>query len=115
MNGIRVANSNKTQLLERRWQCRCGRVQMRATGEPILAGVCYCDDCQAGGRAIEALAKAGDALDADGGADLTYLGQDAAGQPIYATVSYTEGQLKYYTVASDGMQGKGFSIDYFEG
>lgn len=54
-------------------------------------------------------------LDADGGADLTYLGQDAAGQPIYATVSYTEGQLKYFTVASDGMQGKGFSIDYFEG
>ncbi|MEM8838859.1 MAG: hypothetical protein AAGE89_12255 [Pseudomonadota bacterium] len=50
-------------------RCACGQVAFEAVGEPIVAGVCYCDDCQAGGRAIEALPDAPTALDADGGAD----------------------------------------------
>lgn len=47
--------------------CACGKVRFEAVGEPILAGVCYCDDCQAGARKIEALEDAGAVLDADGG------------------------------------------------
>lgn len=57
----------------RKQSCACGQVRFEAVDAPILAGVCYCDDCQAGGRMIEALAGAASALDADGGADyLTY-------------------------------------------
>lgn len=53
--------------------CACGQVRFEAVDEPILAAVCYCDDCQAGGRLIEALDGAKPVLDADGGADyLTY-------------------------------------------
>ena len=56
-----------------RQTCACGQVKFEATGTPILAGVCYCDDCQAGGRMLEALPDASAALEPDGGADyLTY-------------------------------------------
>ncbi|MBR30258.1 MAG: hypothetical protein CMN77_03015 [Spirochaetaceae bacterium] len=54
-------------------------------------------------------------LTVEGGADLAYLGLDASGQPIYATVSYADGNLQYYTVASDGLQGEGMRIDYYQG
>jgi hypothetical protein len=47
--------------------CACGRVRRQAAGEPILSVVCYCDDCQAGGRQIERLPNAARVLDADGG------------------------------------------------
>lgn len=54
-------------------QCRCGRVTCEAAGAPILTAVCYCSDCQAGGRQIEALPGAPPVLDPDGGSDyLTY-------------------------------------------
>ncbi len=36
-------------------QCGCGRVRCESRGEPILSVVCYCLDCQEGGRRIEAL------------------------------------------------------------
>ncbi|MCB1305750.1 MAG: hypothetical protein KDK37_15790 [Leptospiraceae bacterium] len=48
-------------------------------------------------------------------ADLTYLGKDQAGQPIYATVSYTDGKLAFYTIATDGIRSPGFSVTYFDG
>lgn len=51
----------------RRAVCQCGKVQFEGVGEPILTGVCYCDDCQAGGRQIEALPGAPPVLDSDGG------------------------------------------------
>ena len=47
--------------------CACGRVRFEAVGAPILSAVCYCDDCQAGGRQIEELPSAARVLDADGG------------------------------------------------
>jgi len=54
-------------------RCTCGEVAFEVTGDPILTGVCYCDDCQAGGKRVEALPNAAPALDADGGASyLTY-------------------------------------------
>jgi len=39
---------------ERIASCACGRVRLRLTGRPIIAAVCYCDDCQAGARQLEA-------------------------------------------------------------
>ena len=57
----------------RRLSCICGRVQCEAIGEPILSGVCYCKDCQEGGRRIEALPNAARIRDPDGGTPyLTY-------------------------------------------
>jgi hypothetical protein len=48
--------------------CLCGRVRCESRGEPILSVVCYCLDCQEGGRRIEALPRAPRVLDDDGGA-----------------------------------------------
>ena len=53
--------------------CACGRVRCEGVGKPIFSGVCYCRDCQEGGRGIESLPHAPAVLDADGGtAYLTY-------------------------------------------
>jgi len=48
--------------------CACGQVRCESRGEPILSVVCYCLDCQEGGRRIEALPGAPRVLDDDGGA-----------------------------------------------
>ena len=47
--------------------CACGRVAFKAAGEPIVTGVCYCDDCQRGAAQIEALPRAPAVREADGG------------------------------------------------
>jgi hypothetical protein len=47
--------------------CACGSVELQASGTPIVGVVCYCDDCQEGGRRVEALARAGPVQDPDGG------------------------------------------------
>lgn len=53
--------------------CACGRVRCEGVGQPILSAVCYCNDCQAGGRQLEALPNAPCVLDPDGGTPyLTY-------------------------------------------
>ena len=51
-----------------RASCACGAVRFEAAGAPLASAVCYCADCQAGGRIIEALPGAPRVLDADGGA-----------------------------------------------
>jgi hypothetical protein len=57
----------------RRASCSCGRVRCEGVGKPILSAVCYCDDCQEGGRRIEGLPEASPVLDPDGGTPyLTY-------------------------------------------
>lgn len=48
-------------------QCACGRVAFQADGAPILSAICYCEDCQAAAREIEALPGAVPVADADGG------------------------------------------------
>jgi hypothetical protein len=47
--------------------CTCGRVEIEASGPPIVSAVCYCDDCQEGARRIEGLPGAARILDAAGG------------------------------------------------
>ena len=47
--------------------CSCGKVELKALGAPMVSNVCYCDDCQRGGRQIEALPNAGPVRDPDGG------------------------------------------------
>lgn len=54
-------------------RCCCGRVRCEWIGEPIVSAVCYCNDCQAGGHQLHALAGAPPVLDPDGGTQyLTY-------------------------------------------
>ncbi|MEP2988137.1 MAG: hypothetical protein ABJN65_02790 [Parasphingorhabdus sp.] len=53
--------------------CQCGKVRCEAVGHPIISGVCYCDDCQAGSAAAEALEGAPPVRTSDGGTHyLTY-------------------------------------------
>ena len=57
----------------RRASCECGRVVCEGVGKPIATAVCYCTDCQEGGRRIESLPGAPPVRDADGGTPyLTY-------------------------------------------
>ncbi|WP_339693740.1 DUF6151 family protein [uncultured Parasphingorhabdus sp.] len=53
--------------------CQCGKVRFQAVGRPILSGVCYCNDCQAGAAMLEALDSAARVTEEDGGTHyLTY-------------------------------------------
>ena len=56
--------------------CACGQVRLEARGAPIVAAACYCDDCQAGARRIEALPGAPAVMDADGGTPLLVYRDD---------------------------------------
>jgi hypothetical protein len=59
--------------MQRVVSCVCGRVRFGADGAPMSRAVCYCDDCQAGARLIEALPNAPRFRDDDGGTSfLTY-------------------------------------------
>ncbi len=58
--------------------CRCGAVEMAVEGEPILAAACHCDDCQAGGRQLEALPGAPKVLGPGGGTDYLLVRRDRA-------------------------------------
>jgi hypothetical protein len=56
--------------------CACGKVELEMDGAPIIVVVCYCDDCQEGGRRIEALPHAPPVLDSDGGTPLLVFRKD---------------------------------------
>ncbi len=59
-----------------RASCDCGEVAIEARGRPIITVACYCDDCQAGGRQIEALEGAAPVLDPDQGTQLVMFRKD---------------------------------------
>ena len=59
-----------------RASCACGAVTLEARGEPIVTAVCYCDDCQAAGRQIEATAGAQPVLDPDAGTGFVLYRRD---------------------------------------
>lgn len=68
----------------RRASCACGRVSCEGAGGPILSAICYCADCQEGGRRIEALSGARPVLEPDGGT--AYLTYRAATQPCFSNL-----------------------------
>jgi hypothetical protein len=47
--------------------CACGRVEFEGIGPALATLACYCDDCQAAGKLIDALPAGHGGLDADGG------------------------------------------------
>jgi hypothetical protein len=57
-------------------QCLCGSVVLEATGAPIISVTCYCDDCQAGARLIEALPNSEIVEEADGGTSYALYRKD---------------------------------------
>jgi hypothetical protein len=56
--------------------CACGRVALEAKGRPILTAACYCNDCQAAAREIEALPNAARVRDPDGGTSFIVYRKD---------------------------------------
>ncbi|MGE5180618.1 MAG: GFA family protein [Acidobacteriota bacterium] len=48
-------------------KCRCGRVELEASGSPLAHISCYCDDCQAAARLVDALAGGVSGCGSDGG------------------------------------------------
>jgi hypothetical protein len=57
-------------------RCACGSVEIEMTGAPILTAACYCDDCQAGAREIEALPNARPFRDPHGGTPMSLYRKD---------------------------------------
>ncbi len=47
--------------------CACGRVVFETTNEPLLRIACYCDDCQAVAKQIDALPNGRSGMGPDGG------------------------------------------------
>jgi len=47
--------------------CSCGRVVLEGIGAPLATLSCYCDDCQAAGKHIEAMPGGHSGVLADGG------------------------------------------------
>jgi hypothetical protein len=57
--------------------CACGTVRLRLAGPPIMTAVCYCDDCQAGARKMEAMGAAPGFHDAWGGTPYVTVRDDS--------------------------------------
>jgi hypothetical protein len=56
--------------------CRCGRVELRVAGDPLLHGICYCKSCQEAGRLHQATSGMDTILAADGGTDYVLYRKD---------------------------------------
>lgn len=84
-------------------ECSCGRVELRAIGEPILHVACYCKDCQTGGLQIQALAGAVSVLEADGGTDFLLYRKDRVNylevEPLLRAYKLDEGSATSRFVA----------------
>jgi len=56
--------------------CKCGQVQVEATGKPFMVSACNCDDCQTGWGRIQSFENAAPVLDARGGTEQVYFRND---------------------------------------
>jgi len=56
--------------------CRCGHVELRIAGGPILRAVCYCASCQQAGRLHQTTSGADAIVAADGGTDYVLYRKD---------------------------------------
>ena len=57
-------------------RCRCGKVELRIVGAPILRGICYCASCQEAGRRHQAAPGVDSVLAEDGGTDYVLYRKD---------------------------------------
>ena len=60
---------------ERTAHCRCGKVELRIIGAPILRGICYCASCQEAGRQYQ-VSGVDPVLAEDGGTDYVLYRKD---------------------------------------
>lgn len=85
-------------------RCACGKVRVSYQGEPIASTVCYCDDCQEGGRLIEALPGAQHCRTTDGGTPLVLFRRDRvdylAGKDLLRPIKVRPGSPTNRKVAS---------------
>lgn len=56
--------------------CACGRVKFEAVGERMIRIACYCDDCQAVAKQIDALSNGHSGIGPDGGTVSTLYRKD---------------------------------------
>lgn len=84
-------------------RCLCGRVECLGKGAPVMTAVCYCDDCQAAARAIEA-GGGPPVSDADRGTALSLFRNDrfshAKGQDLLVAHQLREDSSTSRMVAS---------------
>ncbi|GLQ54198.1 GFA family protein [Devosia nitrariae] len=84
--------------------CACGKVRIDYRGDPIASVICYCDDCQAGGRLIEALPRAQPCRTEDGGTPLVLFRRDrvdyVAGRDLLRPIKLKPGSPTKRNVAS---------------
>jgi len=57
-------------------RCRCGKVELKIVGAPILRGICYCASCQEAGRRYQAVPGVDSVLAEDGGTDYVLYRKD---------------------------------------
>src|SRR3974390_902076 len=57
-------------------RCRCGKVELKIVGAPILRGICYCASCQEAGRRYQATPHAVPVMAEDGGTDYVLYRKD---------------------------------------
>jgi hypothetical protein len=56
--------------------CRCGKIELQISGDPLLHGICYCASCQEAGRLHQAAPNADAIVAADGGTDYVLYRKD---------------------------------------
>ena len=56
--------------------CACGKVEIEATGPPIVCSACHCSDCHEGSKKIESLPNAPAVLDPCGGTQYVLYRKD---------------------------------------
>lgn len=57
-------------------RCSCGAVTLLALGQPIVASVCYCDNCQMAARQIAEFGGSSKVADPDGGTQYLVFRKD---------------------------------------
>ena len=57
-------------------RCRCGAIELIASGRPIVTSICYCTDCQAAARQIAAHGDAPGVAGSDDGTEYLLFRKD---------------------------------------
>ena len=81
-------------VVERTWECHCGTIKAKLTGEPILTLWCHCHSCIASARLIEERTK-------HHGKDnrISVIHEETGGA---CTSPYAASQIEFVTPLSDG-------------